>query len=281
VILDGGDWERAISVAGFIAGRYAHPTNLNARERFAAAFDRIVAYVSEHGWPEDTQLLFNAGSAGIAAEKSLYKRHMDNWSYWHPVPTGLDAVGERITDRIAVWQAVWALKDHEWAAVWAYAQVMTEVENEQQITQRAAALLDVSVVVYKSRLHEARKKIYALWGIPGETPRGKYMPRRNGKRTKYEEWLETRRRATRRYQAELDAPPADPARLADVFELSAMTNGAVPVSVVRNWAIAAHLPKRGVTPKGLNAYSIDEFIALCVKKNRLGPKPDGKGKAAA
>lgn len=165
---------------------------LSIHERAEAALDGIVAEIHANGWPEKEKVLFDAGSTEITRQVREPTRHLTRWSFWVEPPGQFDAIGERITDRIAVWQMVWALTDDEWATVWALGEAMRRGEGKAT----AAALAGMSMTRFTDNLHSARVKCRANWCAPGETVQPYYA-----RRSKIHGAIEKRRQRDRRQAA--------------------------------------------------------------------------------
>jgi hypothetical protein len=162
-------WEVVQRIARTCAARGFGGHGLNREDRYEAAYTAIVEYLCEEGWPSDEKPLYRAGTRGISQAGAEYARH---WTaravgYWHEPPAGIDAVGEAITDRIAIHQLTWAFTEKQWEAVWALAEVMKRDGSYRD----AARLLGKPEASYHAILTLARNRARALWVAPGETPR--------------------------------------------------------------------------------------------------------------
>ncbi|HEX3956043.1 MAG TPA: hypothetical protein VHZ03_05360 [Trebonia sp.] len=186
--LDEGRWQSMERIAGRAASSlYSSPRpGWGHVERFDAALDAVVAYVAEYGWPdgENFRPLFQAARNGITnASRENVKHAIFGYKFWGKPASQSDVIGERITDKIGIWQVCWGLTENEWSAVWATAEVMKWGGSRQD----AAALLRIPVGQLSDRLHRARLRAYQLWICPDETPpTRKYYSVHGGKRTKAE-----------------------------------------------------------------------------------------------
>lgn len=197
--LPDGWCESAERIAGYSASHHRGQNRwLTHQEKREAALDAIIEHVHDHGWPapgESFRPLFYAAANGIA--RANYDRHMHprHWSYWHPVPSEQDALAERVTDRIGVYQLLDALGDKERDAVLALAEVLKDTSIHQRkgspeptATEQAAALLGVDRAVYGWRLKAARKKARSLWVAPGDTPFSTFSLYNGGNRHRFGAW---------------------------------------------------------------------------------------------
>ncbi len=161
-------WDRTERIAWWCArSRQSDTPGLTRHQRHDAALDGILDYIGEAGWPDREHDLYQAAWRGIAHEAHEQGKHVRHWSHWYEPPGQADALGEAITDKLAIWQAVWSLTDLEWTCVWA----LGEQIRRGGTWQDAAAWCKMKPGAYRERLAEARRKIRRVWVAPGETPR--------------------------------------------------------------------------------------------------------------
>lgn len=179
-------------IAGHCAARFRWSTpHMSIGDRREAAMTGIADYLLEHGWPDIAQPLFEAANAAIGreAQQTNPLRHLRNWGYWHEPPAPADALAERITDRIGIWQVCWSLSETEWTAVWAVAEVMKTGGGLEE----AAALIGVSYSCLLMRLGNARRKARELWICPGDHIGHHYRPNKDGRKRKLDNYRSIRR----------------------------------------------------------------------------------------
>ncbi len=160
-------WHEDVArIARMSASRFRGGGMFTRAERVDLAGGGIIEHIAEHGWPADEKILFRAADNGIRREQREQGKHQMRGVYWLEPRGTADPIGETVTDRLAVWQIVWALTDGQWAAVWAWAEVMKRDGTHED----AAALLDLGLNAFRLQLSLARKRARALWVAPGDTP---------------------------------------------------------------------------------------------------------------
>lgn len=164
-------WDESVErIARMCASRSWSGPSLTYEEKADAAGYGIVEHIAERGgWPEGSvKELFQAGDRGIKREAREREKHIRHIAYWME-PRGIaDPIGEDVTDRVAAWQVAWALTPGQWAAVWAYAEVLKRGGGRRE----AAALIGANPNAYSLQLSLARKRARSLWVAPGDTPPG-------------------------------------------------------------------------------------------------------------
>lgn len=268
------NWERAMSIAWRASVNSFSGCAISRADRIEAALDGIIAEVAENGWPEGSfKVLFKAADTSIRRAAYEAGKHGKHWAFWIPAPGIEDPIGERVSDRLGVHQVTHALTETEWSAVWA----CSEVQKWGGGNEEAAAMLGISLVAYKSRLHFARVRARELWIAPGEHPAGSrvWASGTKDRRKPRDQWLDSRRNAGLREdrRAELAAAVmSGTAKLADVYALSGLTNENIKVGTIRQWIRDGDLAQRGVVERR-RAYSVDEFVRLAIERGRLGNDP--------
>jgi hypothetical protein len=169
---------------------------LTLDDRYDAALDGIIEHVHEDGWPGTEKPLYAAGSLAITRAHRESWRHLRRWSYWYEPPGAADALGEAITDRIAVWEIAWMLSEEQWRAVWAMGEAIRRGEGKRT----AASLAGMSHTVFTEHLHRARRRCLAVWCAPGEHVQPYYASRGN-KVSKIHAAIDKRRERDRRAAA--------------------------------------------------------------------------------
>ena len=194
-----GWWDRAESIAGFAAKAPVEGAWLGFPERKDAAMDEIIEEITElGGWPADVNVLFRAGQRGAKRAAYEARKHVVYGGFfWVGVPGPNDYLAENVTDRIAVWQIAWGLREIDWEALWALSEVMKWGGSQAE----AAALVGLPLAVYQQRLLVARRRAYRLWICPDETPRGRYRPLRRTGTGKAAQYLKNKRKHERKQQA--------------------------------------------------------------------------------
>jgi hypothetical protein len=162
-------------------------------ERYDAALDALVEFVTENGWPANDKPLFNAAGNGINKADRERVKHIAHRAFWVEPPGADDAIAEAVTDKIGIRQLCWAFTESEWQAVWALAEAIRRGGDYRA----AAASLGLRDAVFQQRLYMARKRAFRLWVAPGETPRGRYAPMGGASRSRLHHALEERRRQER------------------------------------------------------------------------------------
>lgn len=190
--------ESMMRIAQHCASTHRGQTSaMSLTDRYEAALSGIAEYLCDHGWPDgELKPLFLAGANGITRESRARDmfRHLRHWSYWYEPPGSADALGEKITDRIAVHQLCWAMPEDQWGAVWAVAEVM----RRDGTMSDAAALLGIGTGLLSNRLTRARRTARRLWVAPDETPPGFYQPGNHDKGSRLQEWKRNRRQSERK-----------------------------------------------------------------------------------
>lgn len=158
-------------------------------ERYDAALDGIVEYVSNQGWPDTHKPLFYAAASGIANAAWEWGKHKRHWAAWVGSPSHVDAIAEAITDRIGIHQLCWAFPKGEWEVVSALAFAIGRGDDYH----RAAASIGLGDAVFRARLYRARKRAFRLWIPPDEHPVGRYQPYKRGARSTMRSALDNRR----------------------------------------------------------------------------------------
>jgi len=90
-------------------------------ERYDAALDALIEYISENPWPDTDKPLFNAAASGITQANWERDKHVRHWAQWVGAPSRVDAIGEAVTDKIGIHQLCWAFTTAEWQVVSALA----------------------------------------------------------------------------------------------------------------------------------------------------------------
>lgn len=156
-------------IARISASRFRGGSCFTWAERVDLALGGIIEAIAEGGgWPDGEKPLFRAADNAIRREEREITKHQMRGSYWVDVRGGADELAEAITDRVAVWQVIWAFTDGQWAAVWA----MAEVKKRGGGWHEAAALLGANPATFSVQLALARKRARALWVAPGDTAPG-------------------------------------------------------------------------------------------------------------
>lgn len=164
-------------------------SRLGAQDRFEAALSGIIDWLIDNDWPgidggaEETGFgaLFNAGLASINHQRYEDTKHLHHAAVWIGGPIGFDAVGEGVTDRVAVWQLLDAMSASEREGVEALAWALETGGGLEE----AAAYAGISYAAMAMRLSYARARARGLWIAPGDSPRGQYRARSKASAHRY------------------------------------------------------------------------------------------------
>lgn len=287
---DAGGW---YDTAGKIAAHctrtmWGNRSFMSPQERYDAALDGIIEYVADFGWPPgDLKPVYSAAARALQTARRVLPRDVRWWSYWYDPPGMDDALGEAVTDKIAVHQLAAVLTEGERHAVWATAEVM----KWGGAAEEAAALLGIHRAALSQLLLSARRKCWAAWVAPGETPRAAIYKRTHapGTQGRLQTWHDhqagrqtdpswIRRHAERGHDddwrtAVAEAVNGSTAQLADMELLASMTNHNIRATKIRRWWRDGLLEPRGRDPEYGPLFSVDEFVRVAVEQTSLRTEP--------
>lgn len=166
--LDEARWASMERIAGRVAAHGWGDTgpDWGMNNRRDAALDGLVEYVAEHGWPDEDgfDVLFKAAHNAVRRAYREQSKHRTFGAYWTGTSGSDDPIGERVTERLGVYQLTYAFTETEWLVVWSLARSIALGEDQNH----AAAYVGMNAPAFKQRLYRARQRARSLWCAPGE-----------------------------------------------------------------------------------------------------------------